>query len=159
MLPIPMEALTVLNFPDPYGVLNLPYELLIDVDNPEHIKLVNTAYRRMVRYWHPDKIARYGFPKDLNTQILVALTWARATLVSNDHYRAQHEFLEGWQELFYMTELHCGFRIPNGTWPGFWPASLQPIGRHTAKDNGWYFNIWSFWRSLRRFTSGGSTTW
>ena len=63
-LPMPVAALSVLHYPNQYRVLRLPEVPSYRVEEITD-KQINSAARNMTRWWHPDRVARFGIEEEI----------------------------------------------------------------------------------------------
>ena len=64
-LPIPVAALNVLHYPFQWEVLGL--------DHDATDKEIDTAYRTMSKWWHPDRLTRQGVDRRISNKIMAML--------------------------------------------------------------------------------------
>lgn len=142
MITLPIEALTILEYPLARNVLNLP----ADWTDAQ----LRKAHRTQARHWHPDsRIARQGVPPRIIMKANLAIQGSYAYL--NDELGEPGDFrplFGGLQELFDGTSLAC-----NWTWWNWFANKGQEIrfnnGTITERKAARLRNkMWQFYEML-----------
>ena len=76
---LPVDALSVFKYPACAAVFNLPSGL--DYDDPHVASQFRTAYRRMKKAWHPDKLVNSHVDQSISNTVSVALDTCKLILL------------------------------------------------------------------------------